>query len=67
MLTGTPAGKTPLRRPRRRWEGNIRMDFKEIGNNTRNWVNLTQDRAYWRTLVDATLNLRVSEVMELVS
>ena len=38
MLTGTPEGKTPLRRPSRRWEDNIRMDLKEIGINTRNWV-----------------------------
>jgi hypothetical protein len=26
----------PLGRPRRRWEDNIRMDFKEIVINTRN-------------------------------
>ena len=31
ILTGTPARKKPLGRPRRRWEGNIRMDLKEIG------------------------------------
>ena len=31
ILTGTPAGKRPLGRPRRRWEDNIRMDLKEIG------------------------------------
>ena len=30
ILTGTSAGKRPLGRPRRRWEYNIRMDFKEI-------------------------------------
>ena len=47
------AGKRPLGRPRRRWEENIRMDLKEIGNNTRNWVYLTQDRDYWRALVNA--------------
>ena len=33
-------------RPRRRWEDNIRMDLKEIGINTRNWVDLAQDRDY---------------------
>ena len=32
MLTGTPTGKRPLGRPRRRWENNIRMDLKEIGD-----------------------------------
>ena len=29
MLTGTPAGKRPLKEPRRRWEDNIRMDLKK--------------------------------------
>ena len=36
ILTSTPAGKSPLGRPRCRWEDNIRMDLKEIGINTRN-------------------------------
>jgi hypothetical protein len=59
ILTGKPTGKRPLRRPRRRWEDNIRMDLKEIGTNTRNWVVSAQDRDYWRALVNAELNLRV--------
>ena len=44
ILTGTPAGKRPLGRPRCRWEDNFRMDLKEIGINTRNWVDSAQDR-----------------------
>ena len=35
ILTIKPIGKKPLGRPRRIWEGNIRMDLKEIGVNTR--------------------------------
>jgi hypothetical protein len=31
VLVGTPEGKIPLGRPRRRWEDGIRMDLKEIG------------------------------------
>ena len=31
ILTGKPTGKRPLKRPRRRWEDNIRMDLEEIG------------------------------------
>ena len=60
ILTGTPAGKRPLGKPRRRWEDTIRMDIKEMGINTRNWVDSAQDTDYWRALVNATLNLRVS-------
>ena len=41
-----PTGKRPLGRPRRRWEDTIRMDLEEIGINTRNWVDSTQDRDY---------------------
>ena len=60
ILTGKPTGKKPLGRPRCRWEDNIRMDLKEIGMNTRNWVDSTQERDYWRgALVNAELTLRV--------
>ena len=57
MLAGKPIGKKPLGRPRRRWEDNIRIDLKQIGVNTRNWVDSAHDRDYWRTLVIAALNL----------
>jgi hypothetical protein len=36
------------------------MDLKDIGMNTRNWVDSAQDRDYWKALVNAALNLRVS-------
>ena len=55
ILTSKPTGKRPLWRHRRRSESNIRMDLKEIGISTRNWVDLAQDRDYWR----AALNLWV--------
>ena len=34
--------------------------LKELDINTRNWFGLAQDIDYWTTLVNATLNLRVS-------
>ena len=46
ILTGKPTGKRPLWRPRRRWEGSIRMDLEEIGINAGNWVDSAQDRNY---------------------
>ena len=59
ILTGKPTGKRRLGRPRRRWEGNIRMDLEEIGINASNWFDSAQDRDYWRALVNAALNLWV--------
>ena len=59
ILTGKPTGNRPLRRPRCRWEGNIRMYLKEIGSNTRNLVDSAQDTVYRRALVNEALNLRV--------
>ena len=59
ILTGKLTGKRPLVRPRRRWEDNVRMDFKEIGINTRNWIDSFLDGDNWRVLVNRTLNLRV--------
>ena len=56
ISTGKPASKRPLGRPWRRWEDNIRMDPKELGINMRNWVDLPQDRDYWRALMNAALN-----------
>ena len=44
----------------RTWEDNIIMDLEEIGINAGNWVDSAQDRNYWRALVNAELNLRVS-------
>jgi hypothetical protein len=58
-LTGKPTGKRPLGRPRRRWEGDIRMNLEGIGINAGNGIDSAQDRDYWRALVNAALSLRV--------
>ena len=56
---GTPEGKRPLGRPRRRWVDNIRMDLQEVGCGHVDWIGLAQDRDRLRTLVSAVMNLRV--------
>ena len=56
ILTGKPTGNRPLGRIRCRWEDNIRLRLKEMGINTRNWVDSAEDRNYWRALVNAALN-----------
>ena len=43
ILESKFTGKIVLGRPRHRWEENIRMDIKEIGVNTRNWIHSGQD------------------------
>jgi hypothetical protein len=44
VLVGKPEDKRPLRRPRHRWEDNIKMDFQEVGCGGMNWIELAQDR-----------------------
>jgi len=56
---GKPEGKRKLGRPRRRWEDNIKMDFKEVVGGCGDWMELAYDRDRWRTLVSTVMNIRV--------
>jgi len=47
VLVRKPEGKSPLERPRRRWEDNIRMDLHEVGCRGVDWIELVQDRDRW--------------------
>jgi hypothetical protein len=59
IVVGKPEGKRPLRRSRRRWMDNIKMDLREIRWDGRDWIELAQDRDQWRALVNAMMSLRV--------
>jgi hypothetical protein len=59
VFVGRSEGKRPLGRPRRRWEDNIKMDLREIGNEGANWIQLAQDMVQWRACVNTVMNLRV--------
>jgi hypothetical protein len=59
VLVGKPEGKRPLGRPRRRWEDNIKLDFREIGIDGVNWIQLAQDRVMWQSFLITVINLRV--------
>jgi hypothetical protein len=59
VLMGKPEGKRPLRRPRRRWKDGIRMDLREIGWGSVDWIQLAQDRDRWWAFANTVMNLRV--------
>jgi hypothetical protein len=49
----------PPGRPRHRWDDGIRMDIREIGLGSVDWIRLAQDRDRWRAVVSAVMNLRI--------
>jgi len=57
-LVGKREGKSPLGRPRCRWEDNIKMDLQEVGCVSMHLIDLPQDRDKWRARVNAVMNLR---------
>ena len=59
VLVGNTEGKRPLRRPRRRWEDNIKIDIQEVGCGGMDWFELARDLERWRIFVNAVLNFRV--------
>jgi len=46
ILMGKEEGKRWLSRPRHRYDGNIKMDIKEIGWEDVDWIDLAQDRKH---------------------
>ena len=58
---GRPAGKTPLGRPRCRWEDNVQRDLQEVGWGDMDWIDLSQGRDRWLVLVNAVMNLGVEQ------
>jgi len=59
VLVRKPEGKRPFGRPRRRWEGNIKINFKEVRFGGMGWIKMAQDRDRRRELVNAGMNLPV--------
>jgi len=59
VLVGKPKGKRPLRRHRRGWEDNIKMDLQGGGCGGMDWIELAQNRDSWRALVNAVMDLGV--------
>jgi len=56
---GKPEGKEPFGRPWLRWEDNI---YEGSGMGGMDWIDLAQDRDWWRALVNAAMNLWVPKM-----
>jgi hypothetical protein len=59
ILVGKTSREKTTRRPKRRWEDNIRTDLKEIDWEIVNWMHRVLDRDQWRALLNTITNLRV--------
>jgi hypothetical protein len=52
LLVGKPEITRPLKRVRRRWEVNIKMNFRKIEWGSMDWINVVKDRDQWMVLVN---------------
>jgi hypothetical protein len=59
VLVGKPEGTSPLGRPRRRWDDNIKMDLQEVGGGCGDWMERAEDRDKWGALVSTVMNFGV--------
>jgi hypothetical protein len=59
VSVGKPDGKRLPERPRRRWEDNSLVKLQEMRYVGLNWIELAQDTARWRELVNVVMNFRV--------
>jgi hypothetical protein len=58
VLEGKPEEKKPLGRSRIRWEDEIKRDLQEVRRGM-DWIQLAQDKDWWRALVNSVMNFRV--------
>jgi hypothetical protein len=58
VLVGKSEGNRPLRRPRLRWEDDIKMDLQEFGCGGMDCIELAQRTERWWALLNAVMNLQ---------
>jgi hypothetical protein len=56
---GKLEGKRTLERSKRRWEDNLKMDFREIKWGSVDWIYRAQDMDHWLALVNPVMNFRL--------
>jgi hypothetical protein len=59
ILLTKPEGKRPLERSRCKWDDDIKRDFRGIGWDGIDWVDLAQNRDQWRALVNTVMEIQV--------
>jgi hypothetical protein len=59
-MVGKPEGKRSIRRTRRRWADNIKIDLKEIEWHGVNYIHLIDGRDQLRDHMNVVMSLRVS-------
>ena len=60
IMVGKPEGKRPLGRNGGRWEGNIEVDFREMGCEGVNWTDPAQDKDRSMAVVNSETQIRGS-------
>jgi hypothetical protein len=60
---GKPLGKKSLRRPRRRWVDNIKIDIRVIGWGSKDWIDMVHSRELLNVHVNAKINLLVYKML----
>jgi hypothetical protein len=66
-LVGKCEGKRPLRRPRHKWEDDIKIHFKETGRKNMNSIDLPQDRVQCQAVVDTVMNMNFHKMRDVSS
>jgi hypothetical protein len=59
ILVRKSEGKRPLKKPWRGWKGNIRMDLRETGRESVDWMHLAQGWDKFQDLMYTVMNFGV--------
>jgi hypothetical protein len=59
MMFRKPEGKRSYGRTGHMWEDSIRMNLREVGYESVDWIHLTQNRDQWWAVVNIVMNLQV--------
>jgi hypothetical protein len=56
ILVGKSQEERPLRRTRRRWVDEIKIDLSEIRLGDMDWIDLARNRYQWKALLNTIMN-----------